>query len=227
MRKVVAGMVLVLALALAGPPAMAAGRTLGLVIGNANYRNAAPLENAGNDARDMAAALRGLDFTVVDVIDAGLPGLNKALADFAAKIQPGDNVVVFYAGHGVMGQASANSEAVDNYIVPIDAQFASQDKVPAESVGLSRILGLLEQARAGARIVIIDACRDNPFADEWTKMPGQAALGAGLVQPPSSICRSLPTISIVSSTRGPLPTRFTSLIGRVSLPCSMSQPWRT
>lgn len=169
----------------AAVPASAEPRRLALVIGNAKYQHAHVLENAANDGRDMARTLSGLNFAVVDVLDATLPTFNASLRTFGTGITPGDIVVVFFAGHGVMGLASESSDAFDNFLIPVDAALATPDRVPAETVGLHRILSLLDSAGAGPRIVILDACRDNPFSDEW---PHAAANGRarGLMQPMAS-----------------------------------------
>jgi TPR repeat protein/uncharacterized caspase-like protein len=165
--------------------ASAEPRRLALVVGNANYQHAHVLDNAANDGRDMAQTLSGLDFAVVDVLDASLATFNASLRTFSVGIKPGDIVVVFYAGHGVMGVASESSDAFDNFLIPVDAALATPDRVPVETVGLHRILGLLDSAGAGPRIVILDACRDNPFGDEW---PHAVAHGVahGLMQPMAS-----------------------------------------
>jgi uncharacterized protein len=181
-RLVIAALLLGAAAAVA---ASAEPRRLALVVGNANYQHAHVLENAANDGRDMARTLSGLNFAVVDVLDATLPTFNASLRTFSSGITPGDIVVVFYAGHGVMGVVSESSDAFDNFLIPVDAALATPDRVPVETVGLHRILSLLDSAGAGPRIVILDACRDNPFSDEW---PHAAAHGKarGLMQPRAS-----------------------------------------
>jgi uncharacterized caspase-like protein len=181
-RLVIAALLLGVAAAFA---ASAEPRRLALVVGNANYQHAHILENAANDGRDMARTLSGLNFAVVDVLDANLPTFNASLRTFSSRITPGDIVVVFYAGHGVMGVASESSDSFDNFLIPVDAALATPDRVPVETVGLHRILSLLDSAGAGPRIVILDACRDNPFRDEW---PHATAHGKarGLMQPRAS-----------------------------------------
>ena len=151
--------------AIAQPPAR-----LALVLGNVHYGRIGTLENAGHDAADMGATLKSLGYTVVSIVDLDLAKLDAALAGFSGKIAPGDTVVVYYAGHGVMGLASSGGQAMDNYLVPIDARFAVPNAVPAESVALGRVLEALERAHAGARILILDACRNNPFAPYWAQM---------------------------------------------------------
>ncbi len=169
--------------------AQAAPRRLALSLGEAKYQFAGKLDNAANDAHDMGAALHGLGFDVVDTADLDHVSFDKAVAAFAAKVRPGDTVVVFYAGHGVMGLAAPQSEAVDNYFVPVDAKLLNPQQVPVQSVGLTRLLQALDKAGAGARIVIVDACRDNPFADQWPK--DDAAPAGGLVQPPSASLKNV------------------------------------
>lgn len=180
-----AALAVMLAVCWSAGHASAAARRLALVLGNAHYAAVGPLENAAHDARDMGTTLTGLGFDVVDIIDLKATDFDAALAQFSGKIAPGDTVMVFYAGHGVMGQAAPGAERLDNYFVAIDAKFESPDKVPSEALALGRVLTALDRAHAGGRVIIIDACRDNPFAD-FPPDPNGVVAGKGLVQPPSA-----------------------------------------
>ena len=184
MARPIAALVLALGwLAMAGPAQAADPHRLALVIGNAHYRHAPVLANAANDATAVASALKAMDFGVVDVVDAGLATLGSGLGAFMAKVQPGDTVLIFYAGHGVMGPVAAGSDDIDNFMVPTDAQISRADDIAPRAVGLGRVLQMLEAARAGSRVIVIDACRDNPFAESWVPAPGEPVSGTGLVQP--------------------------------------------
>ena len=152
--RAVALMLVVTGLAALPPAATAAGR-VALVVGNGTYAAIGALPNPGNDASDVAAALGRLGFEVTTVRDADLAGMNEALRLFARASAGADVAVVFYAGHGL---------EVDgvNYLVPVDAQLERDTDVEYEALALDRVL----RATTGAalRIVILDACRNNPLA---------------------------------------------------------------
>lgn len=170
--------------ALAATTAAAAPNRYAFVVGNAQYEHADLLRNARNDAADMGAVMRELGFTVVEVIDADLARFDSALAETVARVKPGETVVVYFAGHGVMGMAAPGAEAMDNFLVPVDARLEGPERVPQESLGLHRLLAALDKAGAGVRLLIFDACRNNPFAEDWP--PAAGSRGAGLVQPSMS-----------------------------------------
>src|SRR5581483_10922247 len=141
---------------LVGQPAYA-GTRIALVIGNSAYRNVTPLTNPVHDAAAMAETFRQARFDVVDVgNDLPVAKLRRLLRDFGARARDADVAVVYYAGHGI---------EVDgvNYLVPIDAQLETDADVYDEALSLDRILVAVEPARQ-LRLVILDACRDNPFA---------------------------------------------------------------
>ena len=151
-------MVLV-ALAAGWLPAGAQGRRA-LVIGNDAYANVIALQKAANDARTMAATLRGLGFKVDEALNASRRDMNLAIENFVSKVEPGDVAMFFYAGHGV-------EISGENFLLPTDipnARPGQEGFVKAESIGLNTILTRLKQRRARINIVILDACRNNPFA---------------------------------------------------------------
>ena len=154
--------VLVLSWAAAVAPAWA-GEHVALVIGNAAYTHATALATPVNDAADIGAALERLGFTVTRVENADQAALRGSLRDFASAAADSEIALVFYAGHGIASDGR-------NYLVPVDAQLSSDADVEFEAVPLA----LVERAMArapGARLIILDASRENPFA---------AALDAGL-----------------------------------------------
>ena len=126
-----------------------------LVIGNAQYKQVA-LRNPVNDAADMAAALKKLGFTVTLVTDANLKKMEKSVRDFGKQLRKGGVGLFYYAGHGL--QVGGR-----NYLIPIDAMIESESDVKYESVDAGRILGKMEDANNDTNIIILDACRDNPF----------------------------------------------------------------
>ena len=139
--------------ALAAPPQE---RRVALVIGNGAYKTG-PLKNPANDARDMAAALRSLGFEVIERENAGLRQMNEAIDQFWVSLKKGGVGLFFFAGHGL--QVSG-----ENYLVPVDARVAMEQDVQYECVNAGKVLGRMENAGNGLNIVILDACRNNPFA---------------------------------------------------------------
>lgn len=150
----------------------APGRRVALVIGNSAYQHVAPLLNPERDAHAVAEAFRRLGFTVViERGNLGLTELVAALRGFSDQAAGADWAVIFYAGHGV---------EVDHvtYVVPVDARLAHADHVEDEALPLSRLLSKAEAARK-LRLVILDACRSNPF--HMAAAPGGTrAIGRGL-----------------------------------------------
>jgi len=152
-------------------PAGPVGARLALVIGNGAYRNAPPLPNPANDAHAVAKALREIGFHVIEATDLDRTGMERALLDFLQKAPSANVRLLFYAGHGI--QVDGN-----NYLVPIDAAVKSKNTAIFELVDIDRILKGLDD-EAHANVVILDACRDNPF--ETRIAPSRSAgRGAGL-----------------------------------------------
>ena len=139
---------------LAPSAATAAGR-VALVVGNSAYAEIGTLPNPGNDAADVAAALGRLGFEVETVRDADRAGMNAALRGFTRRSVGADVALVFYAGHGL------EMDGV-NYLVPVDARLERDTDVRFEAVALDDVLASVEGA--ALRVVILDACRNNPLA---------------------------------------------------------------
>ena len=135
-------------------PAQAARQAL--VIGNSAYADS-PLKNPVNDARAMDAKLRSLGFEVQKVENLKRTQIGRTLSGFAARIRPGDEVVVFYAGHGLQVKGV-------NYLPAVDAEIHGEDDVPLNSLNLSALLDRLDEAKAGVKLLFLDACRNNPYA---------------------------------------------------------------
>ena len=131
-------------------------KRVALVIGNSAYQQGSPLPNALNDARDMAAALRELGFTVIPGENLDRRAMEDAIITFGERLQ-GEGVSLFYyAGHGT--QVSGV-----NYLIPIKAQITKEQHISSEAVPLTRVLQAMEMAENQTNIVILDACRNNPF----------------------------------------------------------------
>lgn len=133
------------------------GRRVALIIGNSSYQSAGVLRNPVNDARDIASVLQELGFEVILRTDSDLRTMEAAIDEFYAAIQQGSVGVFYFAGHGVQADG-------ENYLLPIDANIQVERDLPYESLPLARIVGRMEAADNDINIVILDACRNNPFA---------------------------------------------------------------
>jgi uncharacterized caspase-like protein len=143
-----------------------------LVIGNAAYRSADPLDNPVNDARLVAQSLRQAGFSVELREDLDRTGLVAALRGFGARLHENAVAVLYYAGHGLQLRDR-------NYLIPIDADIRSEDEIPIAGLDLGFILGRMSAARSRVNIVILDACRNNPFAGRsGAKAQGLAQMDA-------------------------------------------------
>lgn len=146
---------LALLTALATPAQAQGGKRVALVIGNAAYADR-PLRNPVNDANLMQTTLRGLGFEVTLLRNTDRRGLLAGLRDFEAKARDADVALFFFAGHGAQIDGS-------NYLLPLNAQINSPTDLPDEAVDAVSVLRRLEDARAKVALVILDACRDNPY----------------------------------------------------------------
>ena len=136
------------------PSGLAAVRTA-LVIGNSAYETA-PLKNPVNDAVDMAKALRELGFDVIEKTNADKREMILAVDEFAQRIRDAEIGVFYFAGHGMQIQGR-------NYLIPVKAHVTSETDVQFEAMDAGRVLGKMQGAGNKLNIVILDACRDNPF----------------------------------------------------------------
>jgi uncharacterized caspase-like protein len=147
-----------------------------LVIGNAAYVHGGRLSNPANDAAIVADALRRVGFAVTGLSDLDRNGLEAALKSFTRASAGADIALVYYAGHGI-------EKGGTNYLVPVDASLAADSDVDFEAVPL----GLVMHAVSGAtrlKVVILDACRNNPFRDTMHRSAGTRGIGQGLAKPP-------------------------------------------
>jgi Caspase domain len=134
---------------------------LALVIGNSNYQNATKLNNPSNDAHDLALVLRNLGFEVTEKEDQTSDQIKTLIKEFGARLTEKKGVGLFYfAGHGVQ-------IAGKNYLIPIEAKNLRESSIEFEAVDVGRVLTQMEDADNGLNIVILDACRSNPFIQSW------------------------------------------------------------
>jgi uncharacterized caspase-like protein len=159
----------ILILALSLQPA-AAEKRVALVIGNAAYRSIGALANAANDARLLAATLRSVGFMLVGEgaqLDLDKRGFERALEALGGELSSGDVALLFYAGHGLQVGGS-------NYLLPIDTSLREAD-IASQLINVDLVLREMKQAHTRLNIVILDACRNNPF-----EVTGLRVTSAGL-----------------------------------------------
>jgi len=176
-----------LALCLAMLTLTAHAKRLALVMGNDNYASVSKLQKAGNDAEAMARELKAAGFTVSLHKDLNYRGMVKAIESFSDGITGGDEVVVFYAGHGVQIKAGS-------YLLPVDIEADSESQVEKTAYGLNDLTEKLSEAKPAFTLVMVDACRDNPM-----KVKGRSvgnARGLNALEPPKG------QVVVYSASRG-------------------------
>ena len=139
------------------PSTPQASKRIALVIGNGSYANAPPLKNPTNDANDMADALAKLGFNVARGIDLNQRQMKAMIRDFGQKLKGGGQGLFYFAGHGVQLRGR-------NYLIPVDASIQSEADVEDQGVDANLIMGLMDEAGNALNVVILDACRNNPFS---------------------------------------------------------------
>jgi hypothetical protein len=150
-----------------------------LVIGNAAYTKVSPLRNTVNDAADVKAALGGLGFEVELLTNATLRQMTAAVDSFARKLGAAPKAYGFfyYSGHGVQAQG-------ENFLIPVDADIRREADVAYDALHVQRALDYMQEAGNALNIVVLDACRDNPFS--WARS-GSRGLSVTRRQPPGSV----------------------------------------
>ena len=162
--------VAVMALVLAASAAVALAQQVALVVGNSTYAHIGRLPNPENDAVDMAAALRRIGFEVTTELDVDRGDLTEALRAFTRRSAGADVSLVFYAGHGLEMDGT-------NYLVPVDARLKRDVDVRYETVTLDDLLVATVGARL--RLVILDACRNNPLARSMQRTVASRSVSGG------------------------------------------------
>ncbi|SCB56012.1 Uncharacterized protein, contains caspase domain [Bradyrhizobium shewense] len=152
-----------------------AERRVALVIGNSAYKSVPQLANPVNDAALVEGMFKKAGFENVDTrLNLSVVDMRKALRDFGVKARDADVAVIYYAGHGI--ELDGN-----NYLVPTDAALETDTDVFDETFPLDRVLFAIEPAKQ-LRLVILDACRDNPFAKTMKRTVASRAIGRGLAK---------------------------------------------
>jgi uncharacterized caspase-like protein len=200
-----------------GGPALAEKR-VALVIGNSSYEKVAPLGNPANDAGLMAETFKAAGFDSVDLRrNLNVADMRRALREFFYKSEGADIAVVFYAGHGIEVDGT-------NYLIPIDAVLARDIDIYDEALPLDRVLVSVDPAKQ-LRLVILDACRDNPFARTMKRTLSSRGISRGLakVEPTSTntliafAARAGSTASDGDDRNSPFTTALTRYITRPGL----------
>ena len=158
---------------LAVPPALADGKRVALVIGNSTYRNVPTLPNPANDGADIAAALTRLGFAVTLVTNASFDQMRRGLIAFGRDAAGADMAAVFFAGHGM-------EISGENWLIPVDAELKKDTDAANEAVSLRSVI-LQVSNTTSLGLVVLDACRNNPFIAKMSRsLALRAVIGGGL-----------------------------------------------
>lgn len=144
-------------------------KRLALVIGNAAYVHGGELRNPVNDARAISAELLQLGFDVLTHTNLDQSGMKRAIDEFGMKLRAYDAGLFFYAGHGIQAKG-------ENYLIPVEVNLLSEQQVEYDCVEIARVLGQMDASGSAYNIIILDACRNNPFERSWSR----ASSGKGL-----------------------------------------------
>ncbi len=135
-------------------------KRVALIIGNGAYSKAKPLPNPPNDATDMAKSLKDVGFKVLSGVNQNKRQMETLIREFGVKLSNGGVGLFYYAGHGIQVGG-------ENYLVPVDADIPEEDEVSYSAVPVNLVLQKMATANKDLNIVILDACRNNPFARSW------------------------------------------------------------
>ena len=170
-----------LGLAIVATPVLAAKR-IALVIGNDAYVNVPKLQKAANDAMGVGAALKGIGYDLILGTNLGRSDMNGKLAELEQRVEPGDIVFIFFAGHGV-------AIGAENVLLPTDMPAVKQgeaERVRDEGITVDRVIRRIQQKGAATAFLILDACRNNPFEAGGTRDVGSAR-GLTRTEAPSGV----------------------------------------
>jgi hypothetical protein len=134
---------------------------LALVIGNGAYKTS-PLKNPPKDAQAVSRALRSCGFQVQTLVDATLPQMETALRQFGQRLKAGGVGLFYYAGHGMQVKGT-------NYLIPVGAEIIEEDEIRFKALDANEVLAKVESAGNGLNLIILDACRNDPFGRSWRR----------------------------------------------------------
>lgn len=155
-------------------PAMVLADKVALVIGNANYQHVSNLKNPSNDAIDIAEALRRIGFEVTTGLDLDYRDMRLAIRDFGEKAKNAESVIVYFAGHGIELDNT-------NFLIPVSAELRSDRDIELEAIRLNTLISSIAGA-PGLKIVLVDACRNNPFLATMERTNSTRSIGRGLAR---------------------------------------------
>jgi len=142
-----------------------------LVIGNAGYPDGQGLANPTNDANDLAAKLKGYGFNVITATDCSAKKMEKRLKDFRELLTTHDVGLFFFAGHGMQIDGT-------NYLLAIDTDMESETDAKHSSLSLDKVVDVMAKSQAATKIIILDACRNNPWERKWHRAAGVRGLAS-------------------------------------------------
>lgn len=137
-------------------------RLTALVIGNADYVDAGELKNPVNDAADISDKLAECGFTVTTKLDCSYREMDQALKDFKKALKDSDVALFFFAGHGMRVDG-------DNYLAAVDTDVSDEVAAKHSSLALNKVIEVMEKADNASSIIVLDACRNNPFERAWSR----------------------------------------------------------
>lgn len=145
-------------------------KRMALVIGNSAYKSSGFLRNTLNDANEISYKLQKNGFNVIKLLDASKHDMEEAIKKYGNELKPNDIALFYYAGHGIC------TDGVNNYLVPIDVDIPDETSVKGNCINVSKILKIISPCKK--KIVILDACRNNPFANEWNNELAKGGLSS-------------------------------------------------
>ncbi|WP_201799733.1 caspase family protein [Myxococcus xanthus] len=139
-------------------------KMVALILGNEAYVNGGVLKNPVQDANDVASKMRGFGFHVIVATDASNREMDRKLKEFKALLDSNDVGLFFFAGHGVQIEGS-------NYLLAVDTELSDETEAKHSSLSLDRVIGFMEKSTVATKIIILDACRNNPWERAWHRAP--------------------------------------------------------
>ena len=142
-----------------------------LVIGNSAYPDGDDLDNPVNDAADLGAKLKGYGFDVIIAFDCTAKEMDKQLKIFRTLLETHEVALFFFAGHGMQIDGS-------NYLLAVDTDMETEDDAKFSSLSLDKVVDAMAKSQASTKIIILDACRSNPWERKWHRGPGVRGLAS-------------------------------------------------
>ena len=142
-----------------------------LVLGNAAYPDGDDLANPVNDATDLGAKLKGYGFEVIVAIDCTAKEMEKRLKAFRKLLETHEVGLFFFAGHGMQTEGS-------NYLLALDTDMETETDAKHSSLSLDKVVDVMAKSIASTKIIVLDACRNNPWERRWHRSPGTRGLAS-------------------------------------------------